>query len=173
MQNCSSIPKGACFLALFAAARIACAAPLTNADKQFMITAARTDMIEAHEGQMAESQAKREDVKDFAKTLVQDHTQSYEQLTALAAKTGVSIPTGINAAKDPGIAPLIRLNGDRFDRAFDRDEVAAHRRALALFKHEAASGHDPDVKAWAAQRIPVLEKHLHLAEECAKLVKRT
>ncbi len=69
---------------MLAVARIACAAPLNNADKQFMIAAARTDMIEAHEGQMAESQAKRADVKDFAKTLVQDHTQSYEQLTALA-----------------------------------------------------------------------------------------
>jgi putative membrane protein len=172
MQNCS-IPKGACFLTLLAVARVVCAASLNNADKQFMIAAARTDMVEAHEGQMAETQAKRADVKDFAKTLVQDHTQSYEQLTALAVKTGISIPKGINAAKDPAIAPLIRLNGDRFDREFDRDEVAAHRRALASFKHEAASGHDPDVKAWAAQRIPVLEKHLRLAEECAKPVKRT
>ncbi len=168
-----SIPEAVYFVALLAVARIACAAPVNNADKQFMIAAARTDMIEAHEGQMAESQAKRADVKDLAKTLVQDHTESYEQLTALAAKTGVSIPKGINAAKDPGIESLTRLNGDRFDQIFDRDEVAAHRRALALFKREAASGHDPDVKAWAAQRIPVLEKHLHLAEECAKSPKRT
>jgi putative membrane protein len=172
MRN-PSISKAAYFLAVLAAARIACAAPLNNADKQFMITAARTDMIEAHEGQMAESQAKRADVKDFAKTLVQDHTESYEQLTALAVKTGVSIPKGINAAKDPAIESLTRLNGERFDQVFDRDEVAAHRRVLASFKREAASGHDPDVKAWAAQRIPVLEKHLHLAEECAKPSKHT
>lgn len=167
------IPKGVWFLALFTAARFACAATLTNADKQFMITAARTDMIEAHEGQMAESQAKREDVKEFAKTLVQEHTQSYEQLTALATKTGVSIPKGINAAKDPAIAPLLRLSGDRFDQVFDKDEIAAHRRALALFKREAANAHDPDVKAFAAQTIPVLEKHLRLAQECAKSGKRT
>ena len=172
MRN-RSIAEAVCFLAVLAAARIACAAPLDNADKQFIIAAARTDMIEAHEGQMAENQAKRTDVKEFAKTLVQDHTESYEQLTALAAKAGVSIPKGINAAKDPAIESLMHLNGDRFDQTFDKDEVAAHRRALVSFKREAASGHDADIKAWAAGRIPVLEKHLRLAEECAKPPKRT
>ena len=73
-------------LALLGVAGAACAAPLNNADKQFLIMAARTDMIEAHEGQMAENQANRADVKDFGKTLVQDHTQSYEQLTALSGQ---------------------------------------------------------------------------------------
>jgi len=122
---------------------------------------------------MAENQAARSDVKDHAKTLVQDHTQSCEQLTALAAKTGVAIPKGINAAKDPAIESLARLKGDSFDRAFSKDEVAAHQRAVASFKREAANSHDPDVKAWASQRLPVLEKHLQLAEQCAKPAKRS
>jgi hypothetical protein len=64
--------------------------------------AARTDMTEAHEGQMAENQASSAGVKDLGKTLVQDHMQSYEELTALAAKTGVSIPKGINNGKKTG-----------------------------------------------------------------------
>jgi putative membrane protein len=155
---------------LLAAAQLAAAA-LSNTDKQFMITAARTDMIEAHEGQMAESQANRANVKDFGKLLVQDHTQSYEQLTALSSKAGVSIPKGIDAAKVPALEPLLRLKGDRFDREFTRDEIAAHRRALAAFKREAEHGQDADVKAYASSMIPTLEKHLQLAEECAKPAK--
>lgn len=163
-----SIPSGACYLTLLAAAGIAYAASSSNADRQFMTTAAKTDMTEAHEGQMAENQARRPDVKDFAKTLDQDHTESYEHLTELSAKTGVSIPKGINTGKDRTIQRLVHLKGDRFDRQFARDEIAAHRQAIAAFRHEAAHGQDADVKAYATKMIPVLEKHLHLAEECAK-----
>jgi len=154
-------------IALLTVAGIATAAPLSNPDKQFLITAARTDMIEAHEGQMAENQANRADVKDFGKTLVQDHTQDYGQLTALANKTGITIPKGIDAARTPDIQPLMHLNGAGFDRAFTRDEIAAHKRALAAFKREAEHGQDPDVKAYASSMIPTLEKHLQLAEACA------
>jgi putative membrane protein len=144
------------------------AGSVSRADKEFMITAAKTDMIEAHEGQMAENQASRSDVKDFAKKLVDDHTQDYGKLTALAAKTGVTIPTGINSAREHDIAPLVHLNGAKFDKAFTRDEVAAHRRVVAEYKREAEHGQDADVKAFAAQQLPVVQKHLEMAESCEK-----
>jgi putative membrane protein len=163
-----SILSGTCCLALLSAAGMAYAGSLSKVDKQFMIMAAKADMIEAHEGQMAGNQAGSLNVKDLGKTLVQDHTESYQLLTELAAKTGVSIPKGIDAAKDRTIEQLIHLNGARFDHVFTRDEVAAHRQAIATFKNESARGQDPDVKAYATKMIPVLEKHLHLAEECVK-----
>ena len=134
-----------------------------------MITAAKTDMIEAHEGQMAETQASQTHVKEFGKTLAKDHIASYERLTELAAKTGVTIPKGIDAAKDRTIVQLVHLKGARFDHQFTSDEIAAHRHAIAVFKLEAKHGKDADVKAYAANMVPVLEKHLHLAEECATL----
>lgn len=159
-------------LALLAAAGSASAA-MSGADKQFMIMAARTDMIQAHEGQIAEQQADQADVKDLAKTLVQDHTDAYMHLSVLAAKTGVSIPKGINAAKDRNIEQLAHAKGAGFDRLFTRDEIADHKQALAAFKRESARGTDGDVKAYATSMIPVLEKHLKEAEECAKPAKRS
>ena len=160
-----------CCLALPALAGIASAESLSNADKQFMIAAAKADMTEAHEGQMAEDQANRADVKAFGKTLVQDHTEAYSQLKELAAKTGVTIPVGINTAKVPTIAQLVHLKGANFDRRFVDDEIAAHRQAIAVFKREAEHARDADVRAYATKMIPVLEKHLHLAEDCAKPTK--
>lgn len=157
-----------CVLFLLGAAGAVWGADLSNSDKQFLITAAKTDMIEAHEGQMAANQASRADVKDFAKTLVQDHSEDYSRLTTLASKIGVSIPTGINSAKERSIAPLVHLQGPQFDRAFTRDEVADHRRVLAEFKREAEHAQNPDVKAYASGQIATLEKHLKEAEDCEK-----
>jgi putative membrane protein len=162
-----------CGLALPMAAGIASAASLSNADKEFITMAAKTDMTEAHEGQMAENQANRADVKEFAKTIVQDHTDSYQQLTELSSKLGVTIPKGINVARDHTIVQLVHLKGANFDRQFVNDEIAAHRHAIAVFKHEAEHGQNADVKAYASKMIPVLEKHLHLAEDCAKPSKRS
>ncbi len=169
MQN-RTILVGSAVLALVAAAVPAYSA-MSSADKQFLINAAKIDMTEAHEGQMAEDRAGKSDVKDLGKTLVTDHTQDYEQLTALAAKTGVTIPKGINTAKVPTIEQLNHLKGATFDRQFTRDEVADHQRALASFKHESEHGQNPDVKAYAASMIPTLQKHLQLAEQCEKAKK--
>ena len=168
-----NILSGGCYLTLLAAAGITYAASLSKSDKQFMIMAAKADMTEANEGQLAEHQATRADIKDLAKTLVQDHTESYEHLTRLAGKIGVSIPTGIDTAKNREIQQLVHLKGDHFDQQFDKDEIADHRQAIASFKREADHGQDPEVKAYAAKMVPVLEKHLHLAEECAKTAKRS
>jgi len=154
-------------LFLFTAGGIARAASLNQTDKSFMMTAARIDMTEAHKGQMAETQAARTDVKDFARTLVQDHTRSFEHLSALAAKEGVKIPRGISG-NSPGIAPLVHLTGGRFDRQFAREEVSADRQALAVFERESEHGRDADVKAYANSTIPALENDLRLAQQCAK-----
>lgn len=156
-----------------AAAGLVYAGSLTKADEQFLNMAAKTDMTEAHEGQLAQDQAMRSDVKEFGKTLVQDHTDSYHQLSELASKAGVSIPKGINSAKVQTIVQLVHLKGANFDRQFAQDEIAAHRRAIAAFKHEAEHGQDADVKAYASKMIPVLEKHLHLAEDLAKPTKKS
>ncbi len=166
-MNISNIVSSAPCLILLAAG-VACTATLNTVDKQFLVTAAKTDMTEAHEGQMAESQASRADVKDFAKTLVDDHTASYTQLSALAAKTGVAIPKGINVAQNRTVVQLVHLKGDRFDRQFTSDEIAAYRQMLATFKREAQQGRDPDVKAYATKTIPTLQKELQLAQKCAK-----
>jgi putative membrane protein len=171
MKN-RSIVLGSGLIALLAVAGSAFAA-MSGADKQFMVTSARTDMIEAHEGQIAEQQASKADVKDYAKMLVQDHSDDYGHLSALASKTGVSIPKGINAAKDRNIEQLAHVKGAGFDRLFTREEIAAHRQALAAAKRESAQGKDSDVKAYATSMIPVLEKHLQAAEACAKPAKRT
>jgi putative membrane protein len=164
----TAITSGVYCLAMFALASIAFAAPSSNPDKQFLILAAKTDMTEAHEGQMAEAKAWRADVKSLAKPLVQEHTESYEHLTELATKTGATIPKGIDTAKDPIVKQLSRLKGASFDYQFVRDEVAANRMATAAFKQEAAHGKDAEVKAYANRMIPILSKELHLTEECVR-----
>ena len=149
------------------------AASLNNADKQFLMTAAKNDMTLAHEGQMAQNQATRADLKDFGKTLVQDHSMSYWQLSQLASKEGVAIPKGINVSHDRNIEQLGHLKGANFDRQFASDEVTTDRQMLTAFRREAKDGKDSDVKAYANKMIPVLQKHLQTAEQFSKPTRKS
>ncbi|HVN05635.1 MAG TPA: DUF4142 domain-containing protein [Bryobacteraceae bacterium] len=161
-----------CCLAMPVTAGVAAAASLSHADQHFMVVAAKVDMTAAHASQIAEHQAKRPEVKTLAQTLVQDHTTSYSDLSELTTQTGASIPKGIDVARYQSIERLAHLKGASFDRQFIADEIAAQRRALAIFRLEAKRGENPAVKAYAAKMIPVLEKDLHLGEHCMKPARR-
>lgn len=137
-------------------------------DQTFVDMAAQTDMTEAHLGQLAQSQASSQDVKDYAQTLVTDHTTDYNQLAALAKKAGLTVPTGIDEQHQHMIAPFEKLNGKMFDRRYEHEMVMGHEKAIAAYQKEARDGSNPDVKAYAQQDIATLEKHKSGAQKLEK-----
>lgn len=140
----------------------------SNTDQQFVDTAAQIDMMEAHLGQMAQDQGGTQAVKDFGQTLVTDHTSDYNQLTAAATKAGATVPKGLDAEHNRMIAPFDKLKGAAFDRRFARDMVAGHEKAIAEYQREAKDGQNSDIKAYANQALPTLQKHLQTARDLEK-----
>ena len=133
-----------------------------------MNMAAEADMTSAHLGQMAEDRSASNGVKDFAKKLTDDHTQDYSQLTALASKTGETIPKGINSQDNREIARLDKYKGKTFDRAFLAQERTEHEKLVQAFKREAEHGDNVDIKAYTNKTLPVIEGHLHEAQDLLK-----
>jgi putative membrane protein len=137
-------------------------------DQQFIDFAAQTDMTEAHLGQAAANQAASQEVKDFAQILVTDHTTDYTQLGTIATKAGLTVPKGLDAQHDKMVAPFEKLKGAAFDHRFSREMVMGHTKAIAEYKREAQDAQNPDVKAYASQALPTLEKHLQTAKDLEK-----
>jgi putative membrane protein len=130
--------------------------------------AAEADMTLAHIGQMAEDRAATEKVKDFAKTVVQDHTNDYWQLSGVAAKAGDSIPKAINGSNERIITALERSKGKTFDREFLNRQSTEHERLIGAFKQEAEHGSNPVIKDYARKALPTIERHLHDAQDLLK-----
>ena len=139
-----------------------------TSDQAFIDLAAQTDMTEAHLGQLAETQSSSQAVKDFAQMLVTDHTNDYNQLTALAAKAGLTVPKGLDAKQDKMIAPFEKLKGAAFDKRFARAMVSGHETAIAAYNKESRDGQNADLKTYATQTIPTLEKHRTAAQGLEK-----
>jgi len=141
-------------------------APMT--DQKFVDMAAQTDMLEAHLGQMAADHADSQDVKDYANMLVADHTADYQQLTALAAKDGFTVPTAIDATHNKMIAPFENLKGAAFDSRYIHDMIAGHTEAIGVYTKESTGAQNADLKAYASATLPALQKHLSNAKDLSK-----
>jgi len=136
-----------------------------DSDQKFLDFAAQIDMVEAHLGQLAANQADAQAVKDYAQMLVTDHTNDYQQLGTIAKKANLTLPNGIDAAHNKMIAPFEKLKGAAFDRRYEHEMVAGHQKAIAEYKKESESGTNADLKAYATQALPTLEKHLQAAQD--------
>ena len=140
----------------------------TGGDQAFIDLAAQTDMTEAHLGQVAAEQASSQAVKDFAQMMVTDHTADYNQITALASKAGLNVPKGLDAKHQKMIAPFEKLKGKMFDARYSREMVSGHETAIAAYDKESRDGQNADVKAYAKQTLPTLEKHKSAAQGLMK-----
>lgn len=141
------------------------AADVSRADRNFMDKAAQSGLTEVEASQLAQSKGSASEVKAFAATMIQDHTQANNELTQLAASKNVKLPTEPSIAQRTKLKLLGTMSGANFDRRYaDEIGVSAHQDTIALFKKEANSGNDPDVKAFAAKTLPTLNHHLEMAK---------
>jgi len=138
------------------------------ADQKFVDFAAQTDMMEAHLAQMAQDQADAQAVKDYAQMLNSDHTKDYTMLTDTASKDGLTVPKGLDAKHDAIIRPFEKLKGAAFDHKYITTMISGHEQAITEYKHEAADGQNADIKQYATNALPVLQKHLDGAKNLEK-----
>ncbi len=141
-------------------------------DQQFVDFAAQTDMIEAHLGQLAETVADTQPIKDYAQMLVIDHTADYNQLNRVAQEANLTVPTAIDSEHNKSvIGPLHQLKGKAFDHRYIQEMITGHTKAIAIYKKEAASAQNPALQTYAEQTLPTLQKHLDGAKALEKPAK--
>ena len=142
----------------------ATSATVSASDKKFVEKAASGGMAEVQAAQLAQQKADDQKVKDFAQQMITDHTAANQQLTTLAQKKGVTIPADLSSADQKELDKLGKLDGKKFDKAYMKAQVKDHQAMLTLLQKEAKSGKDADLKSFAEQTVPTVQKHLEMAQ---------
>ncbi|HEY6549145.1 MAG TPA: DUF4142 domain-containing protein [Vicinamibacteria bacterium] len=137
----------------------------TSADGQFMMDAAAGGMREMEMSRLAAAKASRPEVKALAQMLVDDHTMVNAELSELAGRKKVALPTQPSAEVMAEQDQLSKLSGAAFDDAYLKAMIKGHEKGISLFTGESTSGADPDAKAWAAKILPKLKTHLGKVRE--------
>jgi len=138
-------------------------------DQQFVNMAAQTDMVEANLGQLAQTAASSDDVKNYGQMLVTDHTADMGQLTAAAQQASLTVPTAIDTEHNKAmIDPFQKLQGKAFDHKYIQEMIAGHTKAIAIYKKEADAAQNASIKSYAQAALPTLQKHLDQAKALEK-----
>jgi len=140
-------------------------------DASFVREAGQAGLAEVRMGELAQQNAQDQQVKDFGQRLVNDHSKANEELARIATQKNFQMPAAMAAKDQSMIDHLSSLNGQDFDKACARHAVEAHQKAIRLFRAEAQSSQDPDLKAFAQKTLPTLEEHLRMAKDLNKSAK--
>lgn len=134
-------------------------------DEDFVAKALSGGMLEVESGRSAQGQTRTEQVKSFARKMVEDHTKSNQELATLAARKNIRIPKGMSEKHFEVIKRLARLTDRPFDAEFAKAQVESHEEAVSLFESASKGVKDQDLKAFAEKTLPTLRDHLKMARE--------
>ena len=86
---------------------------------------------------------------------------------------GIQLPKSLQGKHKRTIDRFSKLSGVEFDRQYMQLMVADHKEDLKKFQHQADKGKDPEVKQFANKQVPVLNKHLEMAQAADRQVKES
>ena len=132
----------------------------SDKDQQFLQHAASDGLAEVQLGQMAAERATNPEVQRFGQRMVTDHTKANQELMALAQFKNISIAKEIDQQHQKTADALAQKQGTDFDRAYMRDMVTDHEKAVQLFSTAAKEGEDADIKAFASKTLPVTSRRV-------------
>jgi putative membrane protein len=124
-------------------------------DIAFVRKATESGRKEINSARDALPQLQRPELKRIAEMLVSDHSGANARLTNIAETKGWPVPEPETAAPPPsGTA-----SGD-FDAKWTSEMIAGHERSVALYRAQAQGGEDKDVRKYARDTLPTIERHL-------------
>jgi len=136
-------------------------------ESEFALRAASNGVLAGWLAAGALSHAAREDVREFAYAVIEDHRRGFRGLEEAAEKANLRLPQEMTPEDEQAYIRLTSLRGDTFDRAYLQATIEEQEQAVVAFRAAAAHS-DSDVGRWAAETLPTLEKHLARARELAE-----
>jgi putative membrane protein len=141
----------------------------SSPDESFYKQAAEGGLAEVEMGNVAQQKAENPRLREFGAIMVKDHTAANQKLKAIAASKNIDLPTSLSVGEMASKTKLEALSGDTFDKSYIKSMIKDHEDDIAIFKKEAASGQDPDAKAFAAATLPTLQAHLKAIKSIAEV----
>jgi len=155
-----------CAVATASSLSFAADGDLSKMDQTFVMKASGAGMYEVEISKIAVDKASDPAVKEFAQTMVSDHTKANDELKQFADTHNAKLAPGVPKEKQAVIAKMAKLSGARFDKAYhDQVGIKDHKTDIALFEKEIKSGGNADLKAWADKTLPTLKTHLQHAQD--------
>jgi len=146
-----------------------------NADRGFLEEQLAMGTAEVELGRLAQERAQHADVKEFGAMMVRDHQMAADELRPIASKVTTGQPPAATA--DYGdhkelMEDLSKLSGLEFDRKYIEEMINDHQEGVDDLQDKSENAANPDVKQWAAKRLPAMRQHLERARSIKETLDR-
>ena len=146
-------------------------ATIDNRDQKFAEKAALGSMMEVEASKVALSQATNADVKAFAQQMIDDHTKAGQELNSIASSKNMTLPTMLNESQQKDLNDLREKTGADFDKKYVSMMVDDHKDDVDNFQDAVDNLDDGDLKTFAINTLPTLQKHKTKIEEINDRIK--
>ena len=140
-------------------------------DAQIAMIVVVADTVDVDYGKLAVKKTSNQAVKEFAETMVRDHTAVNDKAIALAKKLGVT-PEASDTSKSlqsdgkKELAKLKTLTGTEFDKAYVDNEVSYHEAVIGLLdKTLIPNTKNAELKSLLESGRPIFVAHLEHAKK--------
>ena len=137
-------------------------------DSEYLVDIAEVNLAEIEIGKLAQQKSTNPEVKKFGKMLVDEHTKSAGEVSALAKSKNYTLPTSLTEDGQEEYKKLNEKSGLDFDKKFADMMIDGHEKAIEELQKATKDAKDQDIKLRASNNIAPLTAHL----EHAKLLKQ-
>ncbi|MFD2163478.1 DUF4142 domain-containing protein [Paradesertivirga mongoliensis] len=136
-------------------------------NQEFVTQASSSHMLEIDAGNLAANDATSDTVKRYGTFLAQSHTAAFDELETLATQKGLTILSEMNDLDQNNYDVLDNSNAEQFDRNFLYLMLLSHQDTYSLYYNASRPNGvpDPQLRAWAAQKLESIEEHFDEAQE--------
>jgi putative membrane protein len=156
---------------------------------EWLQDAAEKNAAEVQLGQLAAERAQNPQVKQYAQTMIAEHTKALDELKALASAANVQISNAIADVHRDLHGRLSKLSGAEFDREYIDAMVDEHNDTLEMLEDKADDADEArptgtsgpataerdaeaerdrinrDLSQWASKTAPKVQQHLETARQ--------
>ena len=134
--------------------------PVDKASADFAVEAAHGGMMEVALGKLAQEKGMNNRVKDFGAMMITDHTAADDKLKMIASSKNITLPDGLSEGAKKSLEDLQKKTGRDFDKAYIGMMESDHKKDVDAFMKASQNLTDPELKTFATETLPVLQKHL-------------
>ena len=140
-------------------------------DAQIAMIAVTADSVDIDLAKLAKQKTSNKAVREFAQTMVRDHTAVNTKATALVKKLGVTpeesdTSRSVRSDGDKKMAELKTLTGAEFDKAYIDNEVSYHEAVLGVLdKTLIPNTKNAELKSLLESARPIFVSHLEHAKK--------
>jgi putative membrane protein len=139
------------------------AAAQVMSPSEYVATAGASDLYERSASELVLQTTADPKVRDFARAMIAQHTESTAMVKAAAMRAGLHPrPPMLTPLQNEMLAELRATSGPARDAAYLAQQKAAHGQALDVQQAYASEGLSAPLRAAAAKIVPVVQSHVRM-----------